>query len=125
MRKWFILIIVLLLAIVGYNYVYQDHRDIEKETAIVTISSTFISNEFAQNPTESEKKYINKTIEVFGLITESNLKDITLNNKVFCQFENLIDKSLKIDSKLKVKGRVIGFDDLLEQVKLDQCSIIN
>jgi len=125
MRKWFILIFIILLVIVGYNYVYQDHRNIEKEVATVIISSTVISYEFSQNPSKAEKKYINKTIEVFGLITESNLKDITLNNKVFCQFENLIDKSLKIDSKLKVKGRVIGFDDLLEQVKLDQCSIIN
>ncbi len=124
MRKWFILIVVLLLALVVYNYVYQDHRNIEKETAVASISSTVISNEFTQNPTESERKYLNKTIEISGFISEPNIKDLTLDDKVFCQFENSIGKSFKINSKIKIKGRFIGYDDLLEQVKLDQCSII-
>ncbi len=124
MRKWFILIVVLLLALVVYNYVYQDHRNIEKETAVASISSTVISNEFTQNSTESERKYLNKTVEISGFITESNINDLTLDDKVFCQFEDNIYKSFKINSKLKIKGRCIGYDDLLEQVKLDQCSII-
>ena len=125
MRKWVILIFIILLVIVGYNYVYQDHRNIEKEAAAVTISSITISNEFAQTPIEAENKYLNSTIEVFGLITESNIKDITLNNKVFCQFEKEFNKSFSINATLKIKGRVIGYDDLLEQVKLDQCSFSN
>jgi len=125
MRKWFILIFIILLVIVGYNYVYQDHRNIEKEVATVIISSTVISNEFSQNPSKAEKKYLNKTVEIFGLVTELNKKDLTLDYRVFCQFENEFDKSLIIDSKFKIKGRVIGYDDLLEEVKLDQCYIIN
>ena len=124
MRKWFILIVILLLTLVAYNYVYKDHRNVENEIAIVTISSTVISNQFAENPAKSEKTYLDKTIEITGFITESNIKDITLDNRVFCQFEKNINSSIKIDSRLKIKGRCIGYDDLLEQVKLDQCSII-
>ena len=125
MRKWLILIFIILLVIVGYNYVYQDHRNIEKEAAAVTISSILISNEFAQNPNKANKKYLNNTVEIFGLVTESNKNYITLNSKVFCQFEKEFNKSFSINSTLKIKGRVIGYDDLLEQVKLDQCSFSN
>lgn len=125
MRKWFILFVVILVALVVYNYVYQDHRNIETETAVVSMSSTVISKEFNLNPIESQKKYLNQTVEISGLITESNIKDLTLDDKVFCQFENSIGKSFEINFKIKIKGRVIGYDDLLEQVKLDQCFIIN
>ena len=125
MRKWLILIFIILLVIVGYNYVYQDHRNIEKEAAAVTISSILISNEFAQNPNKANKKYLNNTVEIFGLVTESNKNYITLNSKVFCQFEKEFNKSFSINSTLKIKGRVIGYDDLLEHVKLDQCSFSN
>jgi len=123
MRKWLILIIVLLLVFVGYNYVYQDHRNIGHEEPEFSITSVSLIGEFQDNALESEKKYLNKTIEVFGLITEINSNDLTLDKTVFCQFENIINQSFKVDSKLKVKGRIIGYDDLLEQIKLDQCII--
>jgi hypothetical protein len=30
---------------------------------------------------------------------------------------------LKVNDSVTVKGRCIGFDDLLEEIKLDQCTI--
>ena len=33
--------------------------------------------------------------------------------------------SLQKNIKVKIIGRVVGYDDLLEQVKLDQCTRIN
>ena len=125
MRKWLILFLILILAIFGYNYVYQDHRNIEKEAASFTTDSKSIQIEFSTKPVESEQKYLNKTIEVVGSVTELNKKSITLDETVFCQFESEIDNSIKKGSKLTIKGRVIGYDDLLEEIKLDQCIVIN
>jgi hypothetical protein len=31
---------------------------------------------------------------------------------------------LKVNDTIVVKGRCIGYDDLLEEIKLDQCSIV-
>ena len=123
MRKGIILIIIFIILFLGYNFVYQDHRNIEKEVATFNISSTIISNEFAKHPTKSNLKYLNKTIEISGLISESNLKDLTLDDKVFCQFIDNIEKSFKLNTKLKIKGRCIGYDDLFEIVKLDQSTL--
>jgi len=122
MRKWIVLLIVVVLALLAYNYIYQDHRDIKKELAAYVLSSNELVNEFTINPSASEKKYLNKTIEVLGTITELNDNDFTLDDNVFCQFTCKIEL---IKSKVvRVKGRFIGYDNLLEQVKLDQCSIL-
>jgi tRNA_anti-like len=121
MRKWIIILILVVIGVLVYKYIYKEHRDIENEQAEFILNSTDLSNEFAINPSASEKKYLNKTIEVHGTITELNDYDMTLDDKVFCQFNSKIH----IDSdKLSIKGRFIGYDELLEQIKIDQCSIL-
>lgn len=123
-RNWIALIIVLIITtVIGYNYVYQDHRDIESEQTEFTMSSVEINQLFSKNSVAAEQKFLNKTIEVSGLITDINSNDITIDDTIFCQFSNNLETSLNKNEKVKIKGRVIGYDDLLEQVKLDQCSI--
>lgn len=124
MRKKAIFILILaVLGILGYNYLYQDHRDIASEEPDFIVSSLSIVNEFSVNAQESEQKYIDKTLEISGTITELNVGDLTLDDAVFCQFSNAIS-NLEIGQEIKLKGRLIGFDDLLEQVKLNECSFI-
>lgn len=126
MRKWIIiLVITVVVSIFGYNYIYQDHRDIESEQAEFTMTSSEINQLFSENSTSAEQKFLNKTIEVSGIITDINSNDITISDSVFCQFSNNLETSLDKNENIKIKGRVIGYDDLLEQVKLDQCTIIN
>ena len=109
------------MAILAYNYIYKDHRDIKSEQAVYTLNSTDLINEFIVNPSDSEKKYLNKTIEVKGNITEINGFDLTLDDNIFCQFKFKIEAQ---SNNVKIKGRFIGYDNLLEQIKLDQCNII-
>jgi hypothetical protein len=125
MKKWSILIVLcVIVGIIGYRYVYQDHRDIATETSIYKLTASDLLDEFAINPMTSENKYLNKTIEVSGSISDKNPQNITIEDKVFCQFSSKIQKALNTE-QIKIKGRFIGYDDLLEQVKLDQCMIIN
>ncbi len=120
-----ILILLTLLVVFGYNYIYQDHRNIEGEQPVFSISANEINTEFSGAIEASEKKYLNKTVEIHGQITELNTKDLTLNDNVYCAFNEPLETSYNIDSKIKIKGRCIGYDDILEQVKLDQCTIID
>ncbi|WP_425597747.1 OB-fold protein [Winogradskyella flava] len=125
-KKIIILAVILIIAaIFGYNYIYQDHRDIETETAEFSISSSEIATLFSEDITSAEQKFLNKTIEISGIISEINTNDITIDDKAFCQFSDVITTALDKTDTIKIKGRVIGYDDLLEQVKLDQCTIIN
>lgn len=123
-KKIFIFIITIIIVIIAYNYVYQDHRNIEKEKAEFVVLATEISNEFLDNPEQASIKYLNKTIEVTGVVTNINDNDLTLDINVFCQFVANIEDEISVGDKIKVKGRCIGFDDLLTELKLDQCTII-
>lgn len=126
MRKWIVILGLLIIAtVIGYNYIYQDHRDIEKEVAEFSMNAEEISILFSENAKAAEQKLLNKTVEVSGLISDINLNDITIDGRVFCQFSNGTQTSKNKNETIKIKGRVIGYDDLLEQVKLDQCTIIN
>ncbi|MFL1011216.1 OB-fold protein [Flavisericum labens] len=125
MKKWGTLIVIVIIGILAYNYIYQKHRNIKTEKAAYALSAIEIRDEFSVNPNQSESKYLNRTIEIKGEVTETSINSITLNNTVFCQFSNELDTSLKINSQITIKGRFIGYDDLLEQIKLDQCLIIN
>jgi len=125
MKKLVLLLIVIILIVLGINYVYKDHRNIAKEEAEFKLSASKISKDFIETPNEAQNTYLNKTIEVIGNISEFDSNSITLDNKVLRLFTPPINKSLTQDnSQLTIKGRLIGYDDLLELIKLDHCKII-
>ena len=124
MKKRAIFILVLgIILVVGYNYIYKDHRVIEDETPDFKVTSNSIFQEFSQNQKASETKYLDKTIRVIGVVTELNDNDLTLDDKIFCKFITSLG-TIKLNDEINLKGRCIGYDDLLEQVKLDQCNLI-
>lgn len=123
---WIILLIAVIGGYLGYSYIYQDHRDIDAEKPEFIVTSDAIAKEFTEDAITAETKYLNKTIMVSGNITEVNAKDLTINNTLFCNLsEGNETTKFKINDNITIKGRCIGYDDLLEQVKLDQCSIKN
>lgn len=126
MRKWGTIIsIILLIVVFGYSYLYQDHRDIQSETSVFTVSSKSIFEEFQINSDDSESKYLDKTITVTGTISQIENQTLVVDDVVFCQFKNKISTSLQELENITIKGRFLGYDDLLEEIKLDQCHIIN
>ncbi len=96
MKKWFIIILICVIGFFGYKYVYQDHRNIANESSVYKITALEISNEFEINPISSENKYLNKTIEISGKISDKNSQNITIDDKVFCQFSTKNNKRLLI-----------------------------
>lgn len=125
MKKIIIIIIVLVATgIFSYQYVSKNHRNIAKEEASYQFTSNELASQFAINPDQSESKYLNQVIEVKGSISEVNELEIVLDNTVVCLFQNTPNLPSK-NKTLILKGRFIGYDNLLEQLKLDQCIIIN
>ncbi len=124
MRRYWILIAIVIITFIGYNYLYKEHRNIENENAQFSLTAQKIHSEFNDDPLVSQKKYLNETIEISGVVSEISENEITISDMVFCQFsEQFTQNEIQLNSKITVKGRFIGYDDLLEQIKLDQCII--
>ncbi len=120
-RKFLILIFILLVGgYIGYNYIYQDHRDIKTETSQLEITAPYLLERFKTNDAEA---LLNQTITVTGVITNLEEGAVTLDESVYASFSEKMPE-LKINEKAQIKGRCIGYDELFEIVKLDQCSLL-
>jgi DNA replicative helicase MCM subunit Mcm2 (Cdc46/Mcm family) len=128
MNKTRIKILIFLLVIsfgpyyIYQNILYKDARDINNEKSILTITASNLEKEYNENPSQGDSKYLNKTIEVEGIVSEVTDSTLVIDSKVFCKMNEKVKKTL-MNKQINVKGRCIGFDDLFAVVKFDQCSI--
>ena len=120
------ILIVLVAAIALYRYTYQEHRDISSEKASYKVSILELEKEFATNDSLALAKYQDQTIELMSKVTAVDIenKAIILDNKVFATFNDSLPKAIISGKKINIKGRFLGYDELLEEFKMDQCSII-
>ncbi|GEL10447.1 hypothetical protein SAMN05192550_0513 [Flavobacterium glycines] len=124
-----ILLGILILLIAGifiYRYTYQDHRNISSEKATYTLTIAVLEKEFAANDSLASAKYQDQTIALSAQITEVDFenKAVILNQKLYAVFDSL-PKNIIPGKTLKIKGRFLGYDELLEEFKMDQCTIVN
>ncbi len=121
------ILVLLLLSVGGYFYVYKEHRDISTEAESYSMDVKMLFLDYQNNEVEADKKYLNKTIVVSGEVSMLNFEtqSVVLNNKLFAVFSEKIRSDIKIKSNIKLKGRLIGYDSLLEEIKMDQCIILN
>ena len=119
------ILIIAIIAFVAYKYAYQDHRDIASEKPAFELTADNLIANFSTDAEVASNKYLNKTIQLSGTCTSADATTITINDRVFFTMENNENFEALINKEIVVKGRCIGYDDLLEEVKFDQTSIIN
>lgn len=128
MKIKIVILFLLLIAIVMgvYFYTYKGHRDIAAEKESYTIAATEIFSEFQANEINANAKYLDKTIEVRGILTSVDVatKSIVIDDQLFATFKEELPKTLPLNAKIKIKGRLIGYDALLEELKMDQCVLL-
>jgi len=127
MKKIVLIVVVVIVAIASglYFYMYKNHRDIASEEASFSIAVKDLENEFTQNDSLANKKYLDKTIEVYGKMTSVDLttKIIVLDEKMEGTTKQDIPDGLTVGKQVKMKGRFIGYDDLLGEFKMDQVTL--
>lgn len=97
-------------------------RDLQSEEAAFTLKAKDFVAEFAAKEADANKKYLEKPVVISGIITSVNNKEVIIDDVVVCGF-TAAEASLKVGQTVSVKGRVVGFDDLMGSVNMDQCSI--
>ncbi len=125
MIKKIVVLLVLGFALFGvYHFVINSgKRNIETEKSEFSIDSKKVIVEFQENDSVANAKYLNKAIDIKGTITDQTDKQIILDGIVICELQSS-NSDLKIGNKYKVKGRFLGYDDLMGEIKLDNCYLI-
>lgn len=111
--------------IIGYNYMYKEHRNISTEKAEFNTTAEVLIKEYINDLETNINRYLDKIIQLKGTITEVDKESFTLNKVIVCYADSITLSSVENNSSVIVKGRNIGFDELLELIKLDQVTIIN
>jgi len=126
-KKIFILGLILIVFGFGvYKYLYQGHRDIATEEANYTATVNDIFNAFTSNDSLANAKYLDKTVALRGKISTIDFENkiITVDEKVSARFTDKLPESIKPQDSINLKGRLVGFDDLLEEIQMDQCNLV-
>ncbi len=131
-KKYFkiVISIVFLSLLAGtmiYFYAYKEHRNISSEKPDYELKAEQLIKEFESNVEIANQKYADRTIISYGKITSLDLNNrmIVVDEKIVIEFSISIPKQLKIGDFLKFKGRFVGFDELFEELKIDQATVLN
>jgi CTP-dependent riboflavin kinase len=117
----FSIVVIGIVGFTGFNYVmHGGARNLSNEDAAFTVSSKTITGEFASNVDVANKKYLEKAIIIKGIVTKITDKEITIDNSIICNLKD-VDTTIQKDQAITLKGRVVGYDDLMGELKLDQC----
>ncbi|MDA9349113.1 hypothetical protein OAB30_03140 [Polaribacter sp.] len=115
--------ILLVLAVccsgwITYSYLMKPPASIESRQ----VAFTGTAAEFSPKVQENANEWLNSIVVLEGVVTSKDENGITLNNRIYCQFSTR-QKIVVAEQTLQIKGRFIGYDDLLNELKLDQCII--
>lgn len=128
LKKYYIIfcVLIILIFISIYNLIYKDHRDITKEKAIYELAVSELNQDFNNDTDLANKKYLDKTIVIYGVISFLDFENTTivLESSISARMKEQIS-SVKTGDKVKIKGRFIGYDDLLDEYKIDECVILD
>lgn len=124
----FVIAALLIVASAGiyfyYGFLFKEARNIASEMPDYSLTATKLLQDYNSNPEKANSLYLNKTIEITGRVTKETGSEIIIENTVFCLFTQKINKKL-LHTNVTVKGKCIGYDELFDEVKLDQCTLNN
>ncbi len=133
---WISLAAILVIAVLAVIYLFNKPRNtVADKASDFKVEAPVLVEEFKAGDETANKKYLEKIIEVSGLISEIN---ISTNNSgsncilrktnefsgVICEFEPGEDtelKSFQVGDNVTIKGKYSGF---LMDVVLNTCGII-
>ena len=101
------------------------HRDPSTEKAKFETTADALAKEFKDNATEANKKYINPAVLVEGDVTAVSGVTLSLGT-IACNIDSTQAakvKDVKVGAKIKVQGLVVGYNDLMDEISLAQCTI--
>jgi hypothetical protein len=128
-KKIILLVLALSVTLIGfivYNYIFHStHRNIAIEKANIILFANDLHSNFLNDESLATANYLDKVIETRGNISSIEKNGVVLNNRIQVSFNTEVKSKLIDGASLIIKGRCVGYDELLEMVKIDQAIVIN
>lgn len=118
---FFVAVVIFIGIYFSYKYMYHAHdTTVDQEFAF-----DGTAKELIQLVTSDPISVQNSYVQLNGIINQNSGSNFVLDQSIFCQAETIdAFKNAQNGTQITIKGRFIGYDDLLEEIKLDKCIII-
>lgn len=103
---------------------YKPHRDVSAEKPKYELTSQVLSDAF-KTDTTAMSKYVDQALLVEGPVTQVEGTRVSLGN-IICSFDSTQTvkiSSLKAGDIVKIQGRLTTYNDLMEEITMDNCVI--
>jgi regulatory protein YycI of two-component signal transduction system YycFG len=120
----FILTSLLLVGIIVYYQFNKPHRNFSEESASFNLSAMELVESYQKDPALSDSLYVDQFVAVTGEIMELTDPSILLSPGVYLNLDSTQNfELLKVGQEVSLVGRVLSFDPLFEEVKMDNARI--
>ena len=130
-KYWNIFRVFLPLSIIGFIIIISStynkpHKDFNKSPFELTIESKELISLYQDNIDNANTRFLDKILLVKGSITHIETDIIILDNGIVCTLDpsQTITNKIHLNKNISVKGRCIGYDDLLEEIRIDHSFIM-
>ncbi|WP_424989344.1 hypothetical protein [Flagellimonas sp.] len=115
----------MLIILMGFVYksAHPTTKPIAQQDVDIKLAARQLVQELARSNTTH--MYGDKVVQTYGSITNIQGNVLTLESCVVVTLMNKPKSLVDIGDRVTIKGRCIGYDDFLHEVKLDQASIIH
>ena len=108
-----------LAAGIGWLMVNKPHRDIAGEAARYKMVPEELKLVLAEGG-EAAARYLDAVVELYGVVREDDGRHVILEGGVVAYWDTTrAHRNLEEGELLNLKGRVTGYDDLYEEVRMD------
>ena len=116
------LLIVGILVLAAYWYVFhKPHQDLINEEAAFSLSANNLMSDFQKDRALADSLYIDQIISLQGVVKELQETALILEPGIYGSLDSTesMPAALKVGDSVQIRGRVLSFDELFEEVKLD------
>ena len=104
----------------------KPHKDFSAAQTDITLEAAKLYEHYQNDLSDANLKFLDKVLLVNGPVTELNSNLVIIGGNIVCSldYSYVLDTGIKLNDKISVKGRCIGYDDLFGEVRIDHCFIM-
>ena len=118
-----ILVLVIIGGAIGFYLYNKPHRDYQEEEPAYTLNANELAISYAEDQTQANALYLDQVLVVEGVIIEKQEKGLIIEPNIFVTVSDTsFLRKVQEGDEIGIKGRVLGYDELLEEVKIDNAT---
>ena len=124
------LIFIAISALAGGLFVYyqfnKPHRDFSEEEAAFSLKATELVKAYQEDEALADSLYVDQLIAIEGEVAELKDQAVVLKPGVYLSLDSTQSvESILIGQQTTLVGRVLSYDPLFEEVKMDNARLKN